>query len=150
MSASTIKREIWNALDNLRQSDFSSFCSVLQDRREEPRVLRRDVEGKSREDVADRLVSVFTEPKALLVTLSILRQIRCNEEALGLGECFLICSYMALFISSDAESLNDGIKSGAMRRTCCLFWSELRVSDPGEVISVARYPSSTRVNIRAR
>uniref|UniRef100_A0A3Q3WN47 Pyrin domain-containing protein n=1 Tax=Mola mola TaxID=94237 RepID=A0A3Q3WN47_MOLML len=110
MSRTTIKRAITNALDNLWESDFKKFCDMLLDRREEPRIQRRNVEGKSRHDIADLLVSVFTEAKALPVTLDLLRQINCNEEAEKLGELFLICSYVAASSTNTASRrLTEGV-----------------------------------------
>lgn len=81
MVCTTIKHELRSALEDLSKSDFLTFCHHLRDRREEPRVRYRDVEDRSLLQITDLLVSTFTEPKALLVTLEILRQINCNEEA---------------------------------------------------------------------
>ncbi|CAJ1062825.1 uncharacterized protein LOC119496737 isoform X2 [Xyrichtys novacula] len=77
----TIKRAIVETLEDLKKEDFDKFCAQLRDRREEPRVSYRAVEGKTPWQIADVLVSNFTEEKALLVTLELLRQIKCNEEA---------------------------------------------------------------------
>ncbi|XP_051261729.1 uncharacterized protein LOC127366634 [Dicentrarchus labrax] len=80
----TIKWEIVKSLDDLTQTDLDTFCHRLRDRREEPRVRRRAVDGKTILEVADLLVSTFTEHTALQVTLDILKQINCNEEAKAL------------------------------------------------------------------
>ncbi|XP_035528368.1 uncharacterized protein LOC118335960 [Morone saxatilis] len=80
----TIKGEIAKSLEDLTQINFEKFCHRLRDRREEPRVRRRAVDGKSILEVADLLVSTFTEHKALQVTLDLLKQINCNEEAKAL------------------------------------------------------------------
>ncbi|XP_044064228.1 uncharacterized protein LOC122881737 [Siniperca chuatsi] len=77
----TIKRAIAEALEDLSENNFLKFCHHLRDRREEPRVRRRAVEGKSFLQITDLLVSTFTEPKALQVTLELLKQINGNEEA---------------------------------------------------------------------
>uniref|UniRef100_A0A671Y9X0 Pyrin domain-containing protein n=1 Tax=Sparus aurata TaxID=8175 RepID=A0A671Y9X0_SPAAU len=79
--ATTIKRAIRDELENLSKIDFDKFCEELLDRREEPRILRRSVEGKGPVDITQLLVSTFTEPKALQVALNTLRQINCNEAA---------------------------------------------------------------------
>uniref|UniRef100_A0A8C4DIV0 Pyrin domain-containing protein n=1 Tax=Dicentrarchus labrax TaxID=13489 RepID=A0A8C4DIV0_DICLA len=82
----TIKWEIVKSLDDLTQTDLDTFCHRLRDRREEPRVRRRAVDGKTILEVADLLVSTFTEHTALQVTLDILKQINCNEEAKALDD----------------------------------------------------------------
>ncbi len=86
MPPKTIKKALVDALENLSQRDFSKFCHQLLDRREEPRVKRNRVEGKNFLDIADVLVSTFTETGALQVALQILTQIDCNEEAQALSE----------------------------------------------------------------
>ncbi|XP_074510964.1 uncharacterized protein LOC141779830 [Sebastes fasciatus] len=77
----TIKHALGSTLEDLSKNDFFTFCHLLRDRREEPRVRYRDVEDRTLWQITDLLVSTFTEPKALQVTLEILRQINCNEEA---------------------------------------------------------------------
>lgn len=77
----TIKHAIGNTLEDLRKNCFLKFCHQLRDRREEPRVRHSEVEDKTVLEITDLLVSTFTEPKALQVTLDILRQINCNNEA---------------------------------------------------------------------
>lgn len=77
----TIKHAIGNTLEDLRKNCFLKFCHQLRDRREEPRVRCSEVEDKTVLEITDLLVSTFTEPKALQVTLDILRQINCNNEA---------------------------------------------------------------------
>ncbi|XP_060906004.1 uncharacterized protein LOC132983629 isoform X2 [Labrus mixtus] len=81
MARTTFKRAIAEVLDNLNKEDYLRFCDQLRDRREEPRVSRTAVEGKRRWEVADVLVSTFTERKAVQVALDLLRQINLNEEA---------------------------------------------------------------------
>ncbi|XP_034553842.1 uncharacterized protein LOC117822965 isoform X2 [Notolabrus celidotus] len=63
----------------------------LRDRREDPRVSLSAVEGKRRWDIADVMVSTFTEPKALQVALQILRQMDRNEEAKTLESKTKVC-----------------------------------------------------------
>ena len=84
--ATTIKRAIRDELENLSKIDFDKFCEELLDRREEPRILRRSVEGKGPADITQLLVSTFTEPNALQVAMDTLRQINCNDAAQTLGE----------------------------------------------------------------
>ncbi|XP_062278755.1 apoptosis-associated speck-like protein containing a CARD [Scomber scombrus] len=59
--------------------DKFRFC--LQDRREEPRIRRGSLEGKDLYALTNVMVSTFTERGALKVTLEILRQMNCNEQA---------------------------------------------------------------------
>lgn len=86
MAGRTIKQAIAEALEELSREDFDKFCYVLLDRREEPRIRRRAVEGKSILDVTDVLVSRFTELGALKVTLDILRICNFNDVAQRLGQ----------------------------------------------------------------
>ncbi|XP_042346323.1 uncharacterized protein LOC121945998 [Plectropomus leopardus] len=87
----TIKEAIKNALSDLRKNNFLKFCHQLRDRREEPCVSVSDVEDKSVLQITDLLVSTFTETKALQVTVDILRQINCNQEAETLYSKTRIC-----------------------------------------------------------
>lgn len=82
----TITRAIVESLEELSEEDFQDFCHQLRDRREPPRVSRSAVERKGRWQVAEVMVSAFTEPKALTVALELLRQMNKNEEAEKLGE----------------------------------------------------------------
>uniref|UniRef100_A0A3Q3XAE4 Pyrin domain-containing protein n=1 Tax=Mola mola TaxID=94237 RepID=A0A3Q3XAE4_MOLML len=86
MAPKTIKNALLDTLEDLTEQDFNKFCHQLLDRREEPRVTRRRVEGKDRLDVVDVLVSTFTEHGALNVAVEVLTQIACNQEAHTLGE----------------------------------------------------------------
>uniref|UniRef100_A0A3P8Q7M9 Caspase 20, apoptosis-related cysteine peptidase n=1 Tax=Astatotilapia calliptera TaxID=8154 RepID=A0A3P8Q7M9_ASTCA len=79
--AKTIKSALADTLENLSKGDFKRFCHQLLDRREEPRVKRNRVEGKSRLQITDVLVSTFTEEGALTVVLKILKAIGCNQLA---------------------------------------------------------------------
>ncbi|CAK6958904.1 apoptosis-associated speck-like protein containing a CARD isoform X2 [Scomber scombrus] len=72
-------------LSDLKKQDFEKFCHRLLDRREEPRVRRNQVEGKSLLEITDVLVSTFTEQRALDVAVEILKQIGCNQAARELG-----------------------------------------------------------------
>lgn len=86
MAPKTIKNALLDTLEDLTEQDFNKFCHQLLDRRQEPRVTRRRVEGKDRLDVVDVLVSTFTEHGALNVAVEVLTQIACNQEAHTLGE----------------------------------------------------------------
>ncbi|KAF1388303.1 hypothetical protein PFLUV_G00088800 [Perca fluviatilis] len=84
MPPKTIKMALAEMLEDLKKQDFEKFCHRLVDRREEPRVRRNRVADKNFLEIADVLVSTFTEPGALQVALEILREIDCNEDASGL------------------------------------------------------------------
>uniref|UniRef100_A0A667X476 PYD and CARD domain containing n=1 Tax=Myripristis murdjan TaxID=586833 RepID=A0A667X476_9TELE len=77
---------IQDALEDLPEKKLDKFRSALLDRREEPRVKMNSVEGKDYITIAQVLVSTFTEPRALRITLELLREIGCSEEAERLGE----------------------------------------------------------------
>ena len=66
--------------------DFKKFCKQLVDRRKEPRVRRNRVVGKDFLDIADVLVSTFTEQYALDVADEILKDIECSNDAENLGK----------------------------------------------------------------
>uniref|UniRef100_A0A8C4DGC6 Pyrin domain-containing protein n=1 Tax=Dicentrarchus labrax TaxID=13489 RepID=A0A8C4DGC6_DICLA len=86
MPPKTIRTALAEMLEDLSKKDLEKFCHQLLDRREEPRVRRNRVEGKSFLDIVDVLVSTFTERVALQVAVDILTQIDCNEAARALGE----------------------------------------------------------------
>lgn len=86
MAPKTIKRLIADTLEDLAPTNLEKFVCQLRDRREEPRVPRSKVEGKSFLIITDTLVSLFCERGALRVTLETLRDIDCNEDADRLGE----------------------------------------------------------------
>uniref|UniRef100_UPI003AAA83C1 uncharacterized protein n=1 Tax=Centroberyx gerrardi TaxID=166262 RepID=UPI003AAA83C1 len=81
MPRKTIKSALIDMLEDLRENQLRKFRSQLLDRREEPRVRRSAVEGKDVYEISDVLVSTFKEFGALTVSLEILREIGCNEEA---------------------------------------------------------------------
>ncbi|XP_062278756.1 apoptosis-associated speck-like protein containing a CARD isoform X1 [Scomber scombrus] len=86
MAPKTIKMALSNMLADLKKDDLAKFCSQLVDRREEPRVRRNRVEGKSFLEIADVLVSAFTEQGALDVATEILNDIDCQNDAKNLAE----------------------------------------------------------------
>ncbi|XP_035528371.1 apoptosis-associated speck-like protein containing a CARD isoform X2 [Morone saxatilis] len=86
MPPKTIRTALADMLEDLSKEDFAKFRHQLLDRREEPRVRRNRVEGKSYLDIVDVLVATFTEPGALEVAVEILTQIDCNQAARALGE----------------------------------------------------------------
>uniref|UniRef100_A0A667WFG1 PYD and CARD domain containing n=1 Tax=Myripristis murdjan TaxID=586833 RepID=A0A667WFG1_9TELE len=91
MPPRTIKAAIQDALEDLPEKKLDKFRSALLDRREEPRVKMNSVEGKDYITIAQVLVSTFTEPRALRITLELLREIGCSEEAERLVLIFLRC-----------------------------------------------------------
>lgn len=107
MSRTTSKRTIADELEGLNTDNLEKFCFHLRDRRGEPRVTRRDVDGKSVWEIADMLVSKFSEPKAVVVTLETLREINCNEEAARLGERVLAAP---LFLCEGPNKVPTGLK----------------------------------------
>ncbi|XP_070692113.1 apoptosis-associated speck-like protein containing a CARD [Pempheris klunzingeri] len=81
MPPKTMREALADTLEDLSKRDFDKFCRDLVDRKEEPRVRRNRVEEKNFLDVADVLVSTFTERGAVRVAAEILREIGCSEEA---------------------------------------------------------------------
>uniref|UniRef100_A0A3Q3LRV8 Pyrin domain-containing protein n=1 Tax=Labrus bergylta TaxID=56723 RepID=A0A3Q3LRV8_9LABR len=85
MAPKTKKAALADMLENLSESNFDKFCSHLLDRREEPRVRRRQVEGKNFLQIADVLVSTFTEAGAVKVAVELLGCANCGQEVEELG-----------------------------------------------------------------
>ncbi|KAM6995280.1 uncharacterized protein LKV04_007505 [Tautogolabrus adspersus] len=81
MAPKTKKAALADMLENLSKSNFEKFCRKLLDRREEPRVRRRQVEEKNFLDIADVLVSTFTEAGAVKVAVELLEDVNCGDEA---------------------------------------------------------------------
>ncbi|XP_077453939.1 apoptosis-associated speck-like protein containing a CARD [Stigmatopora argus] len=75
------KKIILQSLENLSKEDYESFCETLVDREGERRVLQSRVEGRSRSQVTNALVSTFTEAGAPAIVYEILESIGCGEQA---------------------------------------------------------------------
>uniref|UniRef100_A0A3Q3EUX7 Pyrin domain-containing protein n=1 Tax=Labrus bergylta TaxID=56723 RepID=A0A3Q3EUX7_9LABR len=88
MAPKTKKAALADMLENLSESNFDKFCSHLLDRREEPRVRRRQVEGKNFLQIADVLVSTFTEAGAVKVAVELLGCANCGQEVEELGKYY--------------------------------------------------------------
>ncbi|XP_032375193.1 apoptosis-associated speck-like protein containing a CARD [Etheostoma spectabile] len=81
MAPKTVKKALSDALEDLTKEDFEKFRAELLDRREEPRVRRNRVEGKNYLQIADVLVTHFTEDRAPAVVVEILNVIGCSRDA---------------------------------------------------------------------
>ncbi|XP_029928059.1 caspase-13-like [Myripristis murdjan] len=86
MPPKTIKAAIKDALEDLTEKKLNKFRAALLDRRGDKRVKTNAVEGQDFLVIADALVSTFTESGALQVTVELLTEIGCNEEAKKLGQ----------------------------------------------------------------
>lgn len=86
MPPKTIKKAIKDVLENLGKDDMNKFRSALVDRREEPRVPVSRVEGRDYLGITDVLVSTFTEKKAVRVTMELLEEIKCLNQAEEFGK----------------------------------------------------------------
>lgn len=107
MSDKTIKLALVSALEDISKDDFEKFCHQLLDRREAPRVKRNKVENKNRLQIADVLVSHFTEEGALRVTVDLLKAIGCRDEAETLGEINVqvsVSGHLYIWIYTEASS----------------------------------------------
>ncbi|KAF3852297.1 hypothetical protein F7725_005652 [Dissostichus mawsoni] len=80
MAPKTVTQALKDMLFSLSKTQLEEFSSALLDRKEEPRVKRKDLEDKSRVDVAEVLVATYTESRAIQVALDILREIKCNDQ----------------------------------------------------------------------
>ncbi|XP_058504475.1 uncharacterized protein LOC131471760 isoform X2 [Solea solea] len=79
--ADVIATYISEALEHLPEYYFNKFVFNLHQRTEEPRVRRREVEGKGVLDVTNLLLLKFTADRALPLTVETLRHIGCNQVA---------------------------------------------------------------------
>uniref|UniRef100_A0A7N9ARI7 PYD and CARD domain containing n=1 Tax=Mastacembelus armatus TaxID=205130 RepID=A0A7N9ARI7_9TELE len=84
MPYKTVKAALTDMFEDLSDQDFSRFYHKLLDRRIEPRIRRQRIEDKDRLDIADVMISTFTEAKVVHVVVEILRDIGCNQEAADL------------------------------------------------------------------
>lgn len=90
MPPKTIRSAIKDTLENLGKKNLDKFRSALLDRREEPRVALSRVEDEGFLVITDVLVSTFCELGAARVTLELLKEIKCFDNAKALGEVFHI------------------------------------------------------------
>uniref|UniRef100_A0A7N9AXR1 PYD and CARD domain containing n=1 Tax=Mastacembelus armatus TaxID=205130 RepID=A0A7N9AXR1_9TELE len=86
MPYKTVKAALTDMFEDLSDQDFSRFYHKLLDRRIEPRIRRQRIEDKDRLDIADVMISTFTEAKVVHVVVEILRDIGCNQEAADLSK----------------------------------------------------------------
>ena len=93
-------------LEDLKPEDLKKFCTRLVDRRKEPRVRRNRVEGKDFLDVADVLVSTFTEQGALAVADEVLKDIGCSNDAENLGKHL----YFIWFDAEQGKNEESGVR----------------------------------------
>ncbi|KAL3059912.1 hypothetical protein OYC64_014501 [Pagothenia borchgrevinki] len=77
-------------LSNLSTDHFADFCDELLHRKEEPRVARNRVEGKSFLEITEVLISTYNETGAVEVAAEVLNEIQCNKEAAELCEYFMV------------------------------------------------------------
>ncbi|KAF1395047.1 hypothetical protein PFLUV_G00007480 [Perca fluviatilis] len=80
MPPKTVTSALINMLEDLTEMQLMNFRSAILDRREEPRVRRVCLEGKTRLEIADVLVSTYTESGVIDVVLETLREIGCNAQ----------------------------------------------------------------------
>ncbi|MBN3309354.1 apoptosis-associated speck-like protein containing a CARD [Amia ocellicauda] len=77
----TIKDHIMDILDDLDDSGLKRFKNKLSDRGGEPKIPKGRLEKADSIDIANLLVSYFTESKAGAVTIEVLQAINLNAEA---------------------------------------------------------------------
>ncbi|XP_032399652.1 lysozyme g isoform X1 [Etheostoma spectabile] len=80
MPPKTVTRALLNMLEDLNDTQLNYFISAILDRREEPRVRRAFLVGKTCQEIADVLVSTYTESGAKDVALETLGVINCNAQ----------------------------------------------------------------------
>ncbi|XP_033496455.1 apoptosis-associated speck-like protein containing a CARD isoform X3 [Epinephelus lanceolatus] len=83
MAPKTKRKVLADMLEDLSKEDFDKFCRQLLDRGD---VRRNKVEGKNYLDIAELLVTTYTESRAVGVAVELLREIGCNDDAESLVE----------------------------------------------------------------
>ncbi|MED6271133.1 hypothetical protein CHARACLAT_017199 [Characodon lateralis] len=84
MPPKSARKLLKNSLESLTKENFEKFRSELLDRRDG--VKMNQVQGKSFLEVADVMISVYTERRVLNVAEEILKEICCGQEACELAE----------------------------------------------------------------
>lgn len=90
MAPKTKRKCIADALEDLEPEQLEKFRHQLLDRKRESRVRRAMVKDKNYMDLADVLVSTFTEDGAVKVTEELLKEIGCHGAAKDLGKYIYI------------------------------------------------------------
>ncbi|XP_017569930.1 apoptosis-associated speck-like protein containing a CARD [Pygocentrus nattereri] len=70
-----------DGLEDLTEEQFKRFTDKLIDSRQEPRVRRGAVDKKDRLDVARIMIDTYTEKRALVVAVDLLKSIKLNQVA---------------------------------------------------------------------
>ncbi|KAM3614552.1 uncharacterized protein V6R79_016052 [Siganus canaliculatus] len=110
MPPKTKKAALVKMLENLSSKNFDDFRHELLDRREEPQVRQNKVENKGPRDIADVMVSTFTETGAVSVADEILReQLDLEEQANRLA-----ADVAALTSTSGTTSRPSAVAAGAV------------------------------------
>ncbi|XP_033978464.1 uncharacterized protein LOC117476200 [Trematomus bernacchii] len=74
------RKAVKHMLSTLTKDNFADFCDELVHRKGEPQVTLDMVEGKSRSEIREVLLSTFNE-KAVEVAAELLNEIKCKKEA---------------------------------------------------------------------
>ncbi|MBN3297184.1 ASC protein, partial [Amia calva] len=80
----TTKDWIIDTLENLVDVDLKKFKSKLCDRPDEPKIRKGAIQNADYVDLADKLVSTYTENGAVNVTIEVLESIGLKQEAADL------------------------------------------------------------------
>ncbi|KAJ0000537.1 hypothetical protein NQD34_012379 [Periophthalmus magnuspinnatus] len=86
MAGKTVRIIIADALEDLSPENLDKFRVRLRERKDDARIRRAQVEGKSPLELADLLVERFTRDRAVSVAVELLRAMGCSEVAKELGE----------------------------------------------------------------
>ncbi|XP_039652039.1 lysozyme g-like isoform X2 [Perca fluviatilis] len=109
MPPKTVTSALINMLEDLTEMQLMNFRSAILDRREEPRVRRVCLEGKTRLEIADVLVSTYTESGVIDVVLETLREIGCNAQrerfAKNTGPLTSVSSIRASYAMAETDLL---------------------------------------------
>uniref|UniRef100_A0A3B3ZIZ9 Pyrin domain-containing protein n=1 Tax=Periophthalmus magnuspinnatus TaxID=409849 RepID=A0A3B3ZIZ9_9GOBI len=81
MAGKTVRIIIADSLEDLSPENLDKFRVRLRERKDDARIRRAHVEGKSPLELADLLVERFTRDRAVSVAVELLRAMGCSEVA---------------------------------------------------------------------
>ncbi|XP_019130213.1 apoptosis-associated speck-like protein containing a CARD isoform X1 [Larimichthys crocea] len=119
MAPKTKRRCIADALEDLEPEHLEKFRHQLLDRKGESRVRRAMVKDKNYMDLADVLVSTFTEDGAVKVTEELLKEIGCLGAAKDLVEDVSAQSAKPGSGSTDADVKDMSAQSASAHSGSC-------------------------------
>ena len=117
MPRKTVRKALADALEDLSSQDLDKFCRALVDRKEDPRVRRAEAQSRNFLDIADVLVTTFTEAKAIGVAADLLRQIDCQQDAESLRKYLTASRCLMQDVGTGKVQNTEPVKSASVQIT---------------------------------